>query len=524
MKTFRLLIKREFFQIFKFNKILHGERKESKKYISVLCTVIVVFFIFAVYWFSNIYQICLEFQSQQELLNYLIKPLVILAVFIVFLSTFMKGSGVLYSDKSIDILFAYPIKVRNIVFAKLFFLYLWGLAITFALLIVPLIRYELMSYNILFAILDLVQILFLPVIPILLGIILGYVLYRQLGNFFQSGSYIRSILYLVLFIGFMAFMFFVFNKIDFDFLYRAIIEKEVDWNNNYGIFFSHGLEAIILAFAIFLVGGLLVAYISKTYKSKCFRLQVFNKRKNAKKQLLKKSTKSRTLLIREMRRYFSTPIYVLNTMLGIILLLLFTAYSFLKSDSVLNYVTIIGNIFGITNISVIFVFVVSLLIVLSNTTYASISIEGKHRDILKSLPVSLKELLLAKYQLHLLLTVPIICITSFVLGSIYQMNSIELTLCLFLPITVSAFVGILGLFLNLLLPNYEWENVTYIVKQSIPAISTVFLSILIVGSSLWCLIRLFNHSILIASYILGVLYLIFTIIVSLFLKRIEINF
>ena len=523
MKTFRLLIKREFFQIFKFNKILHGERKERKKYISVLCTMIVAFLIFAVYWFRNIYQLCLEFQSQQELLIYLIRPLVILAVFSVFLSTFMKGSGVLYSDKSIDILFSYPIKVRNIVFAKLFFLYLWGLAITFALLIIPLIRYELMSYDILFSILDLVQILFLPVIPVLLGVILGYVLYRKLGNFFQSGSYIRSILYLSLFIGVMAFMFFVFNNIDFDFL-KALIEKEMSWNNNYGIFFSYESEAIILAFVMFLVGGLLVAYISKTYKSKCFRLQVFSKRKNAKKQLLKKSTKSRTLLKREMRRYFSTPIYVLNTMLGIVLLLLFTAYSFLKSDSVLNYVKIIGNLFGIENISVIFVFIVSLLIILSNTTYASISIEGKHRDILKSLPVSLKELLLAKYQLHLLLTVPIICITSLVLGSIYQMNNIELALCLFLPITVSAFVGILGLFLNLLLPNYEWENVTYIVKQSIPAISTVFLSILIVGSSLWCLIRLFNHSILIASYILGVLYLIFTIIVSLFLKRIETNF
>lgn len=75
MKTFRLLIKREFFQIFKFNKILHGERKERKKYISVLCTMIVAFLIFAVYWFRNIYQLCLEFQSQQELLIYLIRPL-----------------------------------------------------------------------------------------------------------------------------------------------------------------------------------------------------------------------------------------------------------------------------------------------------------------------------------------------------------------------------------------------------------------------------------------------------------------
>lgn len=51
MKTLNLLIKRELLQIFKFNKILHGEKKEKRVYISISCTILVGMSIFAVYWF-----------------------------------------------------------------------------------------------------------------------------------------------------------------------------------------------------------------------------------------------------------------------------------------------------------------------------------------------------------------------------------------------------------------------------------------------------------------------------------------
>ena len=107
---------------------------------------------------------------------------------------------------------------------------------------------------------------------------------------------------------------------------------------------------------------------------------------------------------------------------------------------------------------------------------------------------------------------------------VFKMNIAEMILCLALPITVSAFAGMLGLFLNLLFPNYNWENVTYIIKQSIPAVSTIFLSILIIGGSIWCLMKFFNLHMLIASYILMVLLLILTIILALCLRRIRKNF
>lgn len=184
----------------------------------------------------------------------------------------------------------------------------------------------------------------------------------------------------------------------------------------------------------------------------------------------------------------------------------------------------IGSVFKVQNTKILLIYALSLLIVLSNTTCASISIEGKNRDVLKAFPISLRELLTAKYLFHLSMTIPVICIAALVMEIVFQMNIAEMILCLALPITVSASAGMLGLFLNLLLPNYDWENVTYIIKQSIPAILTIFFSILIIGSSLWCLMKFFNYHILIASYILIVLFGALTLSLTLCLKRISKNF
>ena len=524
MKTLNLLIKRELLQIFKFNRILHGEKKEKRVYISISCTILVGMSIFAVYWFKTIYQICSIFQSSQEVLNYSIYPLTLLCSCIIFFSTIIKGSGVLYSDKSIDILFAYPIKERDIVVAKLFCLYLWGLAISIALLLVPLIRYESFQYNILFSIMDCIHILVLPIIPVLLGVIFGYIIHSQFAKFFRSVSYVRSVLYLILFMVFMVLVIFAFNNINLNFLYEQIIGVDDIWIMIKGGFFTHEIKTLLSLITVLLIGGLLFAYILKTYKKKCMRTQISSERKSQQKQLFREKTKLYSLLIREIKRYFSIPVYVINTMLGIVLLLLFTVYSCFSSNQIFRYAEMIGSVFKVQNTKILLIYALSLLIVLSNTTCASISIEGKNRDVLKALPISLRELLTAKYLFHLSMPIPVICIAALVMEIVFQMNIAEMILCLALPITVSASAGMLGLFLNLLLPNYDWENVTYIIKQSIPAILTIFFSILIIGSSLWCLMKFFNYHILIASYILIVLFGALTLSLTLCLKRISKNF
>mgnify|MGYP003273109648 FL=1 len=233
----------------------------------------------------------------------------------------------------------------------------------------------------------------------------------------------------------------------------------------------------------------------------------------------KKHEKVSALFRRELKRYFSTPVYLLNTMLGIVSLVLLTIYSCLKIDTVTIYLKLIGMSFKVENTSILLAFVIGLLIILSNVTYASISIEGKQRELLKSYPISIRELLLAKYLFHLSLTVPMIFICATLLGIVCRMNVSEYCLLFLLPTVFSVFVGALGLLINLVFPNYEWENVTYIVKQSISAIITILLSVLIVGGSLWIVLYFFHTHILFASYILAVLFVLLTMLIGILLKK-----
>lgn len=526
MRTFYSLTKRQFLTITKLNKFLHGNSKEKRVFGYTFFAIALTVIALSLCWFRMVFEICMTFQSSQEILNYLLKPFVAVSIFMTFLSALMKGSGILYLDKSIDVLFTYPIKIKTIVLSKLTFVYLWNVCISVALLIIPLLRYgSLQRESVIFYIIDFLQIFLIPIMPMLAGVLLGNVLYRRLGNLFQLGSYSKSILYLVLFTAFFAFMIFFFSYVDFNALFKVVIAKCDFFNKTEkGILFSHDYKLIIFSVVSISVGIALTMYVIRTYKRNCAKVQLYSEKRKYIKIRYKKHTKLSSLFRRELKRYFSTPVYLLNTMLGIVSLVLLTLYSCLKTESVIMYLKLIGMSFKIENTSILIVFAVDLLIILSNVTYASISIEGKQMELLKSYPISIKKLLLAKYLFHLSLTVPVIFICVTLLGITFCMNVLEWCLFFILPVICSAFVGALGLFVNLIFPNYEWENVTYVVKQSLSAIVTILSSVLIVGGALWIVIRFFNTQILFASYILTFLFVLLTMLIGILLKKVSETF
>ncbi|MFR1691347.1 MAG: hypothetical protein ACLSVM_14235 [Coprococcus phoceensis] len=521
MRTFYSLTKRQFLGMTKFNKFLYGNSKEKKvfayTFLAIGLTAIILFFC----WFRMAFQICMTFQYPQEIFKFLLKPFVVVSIFMTFLSALIKGSGILYLDKSIDLLFSYPIKTKTIVLSKLSYIYIWNVGISFLLLIVPLLYYDsLQKGNILFYVVDFLQIFLIPLVPTLVGVLLGNVLYRRLGNLFRAGSYSKSILYLVSFTVFFAFMIFFFRYVDFSTLLKGAIAKFDFFNETEkGLLFSHNYKSLIFFAISISLGIILSAYVIQTYKKNCAKVQLYSEKSKCIKMSYKKHEKVSALFCRELKRYFSTPVYLLNTMLGIVSLVLLTIYSYLKIDTVTMYLKLIGMSFKVENTSILLAFVIGLLIILSNVTYASISIEGKQRELLKSYPISIQELLLAKYLFHLSLTVPMIFICATLLGIVCRMNVSEYCLLFLLPTVFSEFVGALGLLINLVFPNYEWENVTYIVKQSISAIITILLSVLIVGGSLWIVLYFFHTYILFASYILAFLFVLLTMLIGILLKK-----
>ena len=113
MRTFYSLTKRQFLGMTKFNKFLYGNSKEKKvfayTFFAISLTAIILFFC----WFRMAFQICMTFQYPQEIFKFLLKPFVVVSIFMTFLSALIKGSGILYLDKSIDLLFSYPINNKN---------------------------------------------------------------------------------------------------------------------------------------------------------------------------------------------------------------------------------------------------------------------------------------------------------------------------------------------------------------------------------------------------------------------------
>ena len=180
-----------------------------------------------------------------------------------------------------------------------------------------------------------------------------------------------------------------------------------------------------------------------------------------------------TLYKKEIKKYFSSVNYVLNTAIGSILLTLsvISLVIFVKGK--------IDAILGIEGLSEMFIkygpIIFGCFCLLSCTTHPSISLEGKNVWILKSSPIKPIEIFISKIMVNLTILIPTILINMTIL-SIYLKTSFKTyILSLIIPILCSIFTSIMGIILNCFFINYEYKNEIQIIKQSAPAFISIFI-------------------------------------------------
>lgn len=150
---------------------------------------------------------------------------------------------------------------------------------------------------------------------------------------------------------------------------------------------------------------------------------------------------------------------------------------------------------------VLFIYAFSILTTISCTTYVSISIEGKQIEILKSLPIAAKSLFRVKLLHHLSMSVPTIFVLNTIMALYLQWSFPKAMLGYAFPLLCSVLIGMIGYILNLIFPNFEWENVTHIIKQSLPAILTALIGVVVTCGTAYLLLRFFPSSLFIGSWI-----------------------
>ena len=107
---------------------------------------------------------------------------------------------------------------------------------------------------------------------------------------------------------------------------------------------------------------------------------------------------------------------------------------------------------------------------------SSISLEGDRFWIIKSLPVSSKDILDIKLALHGVLCIPAGILLSIVLIVTFQTSIFDSLFILLAPIIFTLLIDFIGLLLNLWKPKFDWVNETVCVKQSMPVVITMFVS------------------------------------------------
>lgn len=240
---------------------------------------------------------------------------------------------------------------------------------------------------------------------------------------------------------------------------------------------SYRLDSLMLFIVASVLPFMLFSYVLGT-RFKAIHTGLTTSHASGKFQMkeLRTSSPFRALYKKELRRFLSSSLYVLNSSLGMVLLLVMSISLLFASPETFGQWLEIPRLSDY--LSRLAPLVVSLFIVMSCTTSSSISLEGNHLWILKSSPVSKQAILFSKVAVNLTVTLPLMLISGVLLIISLGAGWAESLLLLVIPGLYACYSALVGVLVNLKLPNFTWTNEVTVIKQSAAVIVSMLIGII----------------------------------------------
>ena len=477
MKTLSLLkaVLTEDMNMFKYSA---GKNASTKK------KILLPVFLFLIVGYSIGYYAYIIGKPLHEIgLTYVMLSLFIFMVSIItIIEGIYKSQGILFECKDNDLLFSLPIKRSQILFVRIFKLILFQYIYNLMFLLPAFVIYIYFEHpSISFYIISFIMTILIPIIPTVISSILGY-LVKLVSSKFKSKKIIQTILSSI----FMGIFFLSFNLNNFiediagkassinDMLtriyypvgaYTTLIDKF-----DIMVFIKLLLMNIIPFILFILLGGKYYFKIISNSKESIVR-----KSKN-KKEVYKKNGPIKALTMKELKRYFSSPVYMFNTIFGLLLILVLTILLCIKGNSVIEMLLSNEKLSIDISMPVIYYILVLFSCLMTSITSSSISLEGKTINITKSLPISEKDILKSKIIYPYIIELPFVIISELIFFIVFKVNIIYILLIFSMSISTITLSSILGLVINLKYPKMNASNDTEVVKQSMSSMVAVFIN------------------------------------------------
>jgi len=485
MNSIFTLIKANIINSWGINKVIKSKSKGEKIKAGLLSIVILYAVCMGAFtMFMISYQLggVLEKLDALELL--ISSSILSTTLFAITMSTF-KIPGYLFSFKDYDMLMSMPLKPSAILASKMIFIYLSNLMVSVIVGIPPLIIYGMKtSGGLLYYSFVAITTLFIPLIPIAIGAFFAYYLGRISTKFRSTNAILLIGSFLLFFVIMVAST--MVGRLNSQYVQNSIptvniLNDILFWTKLYigSLKDNNILYLIAFVFVSLITFGVFIAVFSRGFKSINSKLSEKYKASNYKMTKLKVSTALKALYIKELKFYFSSYIYVVNTAFGVIMMTIFSlGIAVFGKDAVSKAMEIpMADAYISPIVTLIFIFCISFTFV----TAPSISLEGKNLWIIKSLPIKIENILWSKILVNMTLTIPALIINTVIVALAFKMNattsiamfSVSLLYCLLSPI--------IGILINLYFPKLEWTTQVAVVKQSASVLLASLAGFLAIG-------------------------------------------
>ena len=188
---------------------------------------------------------------------------------------------------------------------------------------------------------------------------------------------------------------------------------------------------------------------------------------------------------KELKTFINTPVFIINSGFALVLFLALVVILVFKLDSLSvlleksNFEISLSKDIIMNNLSIVILVLIIFTSFMTSITNSVISLEGRNINILKSLPVKVKTILMSKVYACLLITTPVLLIGDIVLFIKCKTNIIEALLLVILSILMPLVSHFLGIIINLKYPKLDAENTAEVVKQSTSSFIAVMLGMFI---------------------------------------------
>lgn len=190
------------------------------------------------------------------------------------------------------------------------------------------------------------------------------------------------------------------------------------------------------------------------------------------------------LTLKELRSFFSSSVYMLNTGMGLVFCIMVGALALINKEELLSALPMIPLLFTEVTDPLAFVsaLVPSAVIILLSMNFISsvaLSLEGKRLWVIKSMPLSGRVVLGAKIMPHIIVSLPVSLVSSLLFIIAIEPPVIFIPFAIVTPIIGVIFFALFGSVVGVLFAKFDYVNEIQVIKQSAISLVSMFGSMIL---------------------------------------------